>query len=270
MGLECPDCRRTYAVVATGTDGKFHYVNEFLTGYAPPAVFSRNYTRVHELFTIWTTVHAHCSYTKDPGERRAQTDRWQMAAETQRIQRGDCEDSSIFLADWLLSRGFKARVALGRYGDIGGHAWVVVRLDDKDFLLESTEGRPDPDNPPYVSQVGGRYLPEILFDRFNIYSPSNPSQKWGGDYWSPKVWAAVEPRAWNEGTIVAGRDGAAAAAFLSSRPDAEARMHVGEVGMSILPGLEAVEIGSPVWAVPDRVSAPGFTSEKLRPAKSKP
>lgn len=267
MGLECPDCRRTYAVVATGTDGKFHYVNEFLTGYSPPAVFSRNYTRIHELFTIWTAVHSHCSYTKDPGERRSQTDRWQMAAETQRIQQGDCEDSSIFLADWLTSRGFKARVALGRYGDIGGHAWVVVQLGDKDYLLESTEGRPDPENPPFVSKVGARYLPEILFDRFTIYSPRNPSQKWGGDYWSPKVWAAVEPRAWNEGVIVAGTDGAAASAYLSSQPEAEARTHAGEVGLSTFPGLESVETGASVWSVPGGGGAPGFQAPKLRPSE---
>ena len=266
MGLECPDCRRTYAVVATGTDGKFHYVNEFLTGYAPPAVFSRNHTRIHEMFTIWTAVHAHCAYTKDPGERRAQTDRWQSAMETQRIQRGDCEDSSIFLADWLMARGFKARVALGRYGDIGGHAWVVVRIGDKDFLLESTEGRPDPENPPFVSVVGGRYLPEILFDRFAIYSPKNPTQKWSGDYWSSKVWAEVDPRAWHRGVIAGGADGAAAAAFLSSRPDAEAKTHAGEVGVATFTGLGSVKTGAAIWSVPGVFDAPGFQEAVLAPA----
>src|SRR5690606_7167685 len=31
--LECPSCQRTYAVIAADTQGHFHNVNEFLTGY---------------------------------------------------------------------------------------------------------------------------------------------------------------------------------------------------------------------------------------------
>jgi len=194
LGLECPQCRRTYAVVAADEAGKYRYVNEFLTGYAPPAVFPKDHSRVHELFTIWSAVHANCLYTKDPGSAKNATDAWQTSLETQKMGRGDCEDSAIFLCDWLLSRGFQARVALGRYGDMGGHAWVVVKLDDKEYLLESTEGRPDPSNPPLVSRVGSRYVPEIMFDRYALYVRSTPGQSWKGDYWSAKVWSRVEPR----------------------------------------------------------------------------
>lgn len=256
MGLECPDCRKTYAVVASDSLGGFRYVNEFLTGYAPPAVFSRTQSRIHELFTIWTAVHTNCVYTKDPGLRRSQTDLWQMAHETQRLQRGDCEDSSIFLADWLISRGFQARVALGRYGDIGGHAWVVVRLDDRDYLLESTEGRPDPLNPPFVSKLGSRYLPEILFDRFSIYSPRNPNQKWNGDYWSTKVWAAVDPRDWNREVIASSKDGSSATAVRTSKRNDEARTHVSETAVAPFLNLGSVPQGSGVWAVPQAGEAP--------------
>ncbi|TDU62567.1 transglutaminase superfamily protein [Prosthecobacter fusiformis] len=194
LGLECPQCRRTYAVVAADAEGKYRYVNEYLTGYAPPAVFAKDHSRVHELFTIWSAVHANCVYTKDPGASKEATDAWQTSLVTQRMGQGDCEDSAIFLCDWLLSRGFQARVALGRYGDMGGHAWVVVRLDDKEYLLESTEGRPDPSNPPLVSRVGSRYVPEIMFDRYALYVRSTPGQAWKGEYWSPKVWSKVEPR----------------------------------------------------------------------------
>jgi hypothetical protein len=102
-------------------------------------------------------------------------DSWQFADETQRLQRGDCEDSSIFLADWLMSRGFQVRVALGRYGDLGGHAWCVVKIDDKEYLIESTESRPDPTDPPLASRVGSRYVPEVLFDRFAMYVPTSPT-----------------------------------------------------------------------------------------------
>lgn len=199
LGLECPKCRRTYAMVAADEAGHFRYVNEFLTGYAPPAVFAKDQSRVYELFTIWSAVHSNCSYQKDAGVRKEQTDTWQTSLETQRRGRGDCEDSAIYLCDWLLSRGFQARVALGRYGDLGGHAWVVVKLEDKEYLLESTEGRPDPSNPPLVSRVGSRYVPEIMFDRFAIYVRAVPGQAWKGDYWSGKTWIRVEPRKLNPG-----------------------------------------------------------------------
>lgn len=194
LGLECPQCRRTYAVVAADNQGRYRYVNEFLTGYAPPAVFAKDHSRIHELFTIWSAVHASCVYTKDPSNPQNALDAWQTSLDTQKAGQGDCEDSAIFLCDWLLSRGFQARVVLGRYGDMGGHAWVVVKLEDKEYLLESTEGRPDITNPPLVSRLGSRYVPEVMFDRYAIYVRSTPGQSWKNDYWSTKYWTRVEPR----------------------------------------------------------------------------
>lgn len=197
MGLECPnpECGKTYAVIAADRKGVFHYANEFLTGYQPPALFARDQSRAQELFTIWAAVHENCRYVKDAGSRKNQTDSWQFAIETQSLLVGDCEDSSIFLADWLIARGFQARVALGKYGDMGGHAWVVAKLDDKEYLLESTEALPDPDHPPLASQVGSRYVPEVTFDRFHLYVRKNEQTIWNGDYWSTKLWTAIEPRA---------------------------------------------------------------------------
>ena len=201
MALECPKCRKKYAVIAADTKGRFRYVNEFLTGYSPPATFPKNESRVQQLFTIWSAVHTNCRYTNDPGAKangkyakKEQLDSWQFADETQRLQKGDCEDSSIYLADWLMSRGFQVRVALGRYGDMGGHAWCVVKIEDREYLIESTEGKPDPSNPPLASQVGSRYVPEVLFDRYAMYVPSSSNRTWKGDYWSPKSWVRIEPR----------------------------------------------------------------------------
>ncbi|MBX7207480.1 MAG: transglutaminase-like domain-containing protein [Verrucomicrobiaceae bacterium] len=192
--MDCPSCGRTYAVVAVDSSGKFRYVNEFLTGYEPPAKFPKDQSSLQKLFTIWSAVHRHCTYTLDPETKKSQIDAWQTAFETENLQRGDCEDSSIFLADWLEAQGFRVRVVLGRYGDMGGHAWCVVRLDGVDYLLESTTGRPDPNNPPYADIVGSRYVPEIEFDRKAIYVRNKPKQAFSGDYWSSKVWARVEPR----------------------------------------------------------------------------
>lgn len=200
LGLECPQCRRTYAVVAADQHQKFRYVNEFLTGYAPPAVFSKDTARIAELFTICGAVHGNCIYTRDPGERKEATDAWQTSLETQQIGQGDCEDSSIYLCDWLLARGFQARVVLGRYGDMGGHAWVVVRMNNVEYLLESTESPPDPRDPPVATKVGSRYVPEVMFDRFALYVRTTPGQAWRSDtdsFFSPKLWTRVEPRALN-------------------------------------------------------------------------
>lgn len=195
FSLECPSCFLTYALVASDTRGHFHYANEFLTGYQPPAIYPAGQSRIEQLFTIWSAVHNNCIYTPDPVDNLNKTDRWQTALETQIRGKGDCEDSAIYLVDWLLARGYDARVALGRYGDIGGHAWCVVRLDEVEYLLETTsEGNPDFDSPPLISRVGSRYIPEILFDRWGIYVRSAQRQPWDGNYWDEKSWIRLEPR----------------------------------------------------------------------------
>lgn len=245
MGLECPQCRRTYAVVAAGGQGNYRYVNEFLTGYAPPSVFAKDHSRVHELFTIWSAVHASCVYTRDPGEQKTTTDSWQTSLETQQKGQGDCEDSAVFLCDWLLTRGFQARVALGRYGDMGGHAWVVVKLDDKEYLLESTEGRPDPTNPPLASRVGSRYVPEVQFDRYALYVRSVPGDSWKGEYWSSKAWTRLEPR-----SLKARVKTASAARLREQRPAQEARTSRPNPSVAPFTELEEIPTDAAVWQMP--------------------
>ncbi len=256
LGLECPSCRRTYAVVAADMSGKFRYVNEFLTGYAPPAVFTKDISRVYELFTICSAVHGNCIYTRDPGLKKEATDAWQTSLETQRLGQGDCEDSAIYLCDWLLTRGFQARVALGRYGDLGGHAWVVVKLNDREYLLESTESSPDPSNPPLVSMVGSRYVPEILFDRFAIYVRSTPGQTWKNEYWSTKVWTRVEPRSLTPGSEPL-PPGISAADSTPTDPSQVAR--TSHLNPAAAPFMELEEIprDAAVWKMPLPMSAGG-------------
>ncbi len=251
LGLECPQCRRTYSVVAADEAGRYRYVNEFLTGYAPPAVFAKDHSRVHELFTIWSAVHANCVYTKDPGAKKDATDAWQTSLETQRVGKGDCEDSAIFLCDWLLSRGFQARVVLGRYGDMGGHAWVVVKMDDKEYLLESTEGRPDPSNPPLVSRVGSRYVPEVMFDRYALYVRTTPGQTWKGEYWSPKVWSRLEPRSLRARIKSdSSSSGASSATLDAPPPDRLARTTRPNPAVAPFMELEEIPKDASVWQMP--------------------
>jgi len=108
--------------------------------------------------------------------------------------KGDCEDSALLLADWLLSRGFEVRVALGRYGDMGQHAWCVAKVDGIDYLLESTEGSPNPDKPAYAADVGSRYVPDLLFDRTHIYVRAKPRERFDGSYWGTRSWVTLTPK----------------------------------------------------------------------------
>lgn len=187
--LRCGHCQKVYSAMASDARGNFRYVNEYLTGYEPPAHFPKNISRLQELMVIWRTVTRTCRYVTDEGEN----DSWQTALETQTLGQGDCEDSSILLTDWLINRGFDARVALGRFAERGGHAWVVVNLEGKTYLLESTEGA-KANTPPLLAEVGSRYTPDLLFDRDGYYVPKAPQKRWNGDYWSDQIWQKVIPR----------------------------------------------------------------------------
>lgn len=192
LALQCAGCERIYAMIACGSDGRHRYVNEFLEGYEPPARYPQGQSRLAELLAIWQVVSASCRYTQDTGAN--DEDAWQSASETHKLARGDCEDSALLLADWLLARGFEARVALGRDARRADHAWVVVRLEGEDYLLEPTGDTTGGRKAPLLSEVGSGYVPEILFDRDAIYTREDPTASWKGDFWSDETWLRIEPR----------------------------------------------------------------------------
>ncbi|MCE9519741.1 MAG: hypothetical protein K8R87_09345 [Verrucomicrobia bacterium] len=191
--LECPQCHRPYVMLAVDTKGRYHHANEFLTGYAPPARFPAGITRLNEMLLIWNSVVQSIRYVLDDADGNEKNDAWQTAAETQKLGTGDCEDSSIYLADWLIARGFNARVALGHYAERGGHAWVIVQLDGETYLLECTNPEVNTSRPPLIKDVGSRYVPDCTFDREGFYSRKNSSVPWDGDYWSQAKWQRVIP-----------------------------------------------------------------------------
>lgn len=194
INLECPSCKRDYGVLAPDEQGRYRWANEYLSGYEPPALYSDEDSRLHEMFAIWNAVVSNVRYVKDSTAASPNRDAWQTPLETMVRGKGDCEDTSLLLADWLLARGYDARVAIGRYGDMGQHAWVVVRIENVEYLLESTEGIPNIEKPPFVSDVGQRYVPETLFDRENLYVRAKPHDRFGNIYWSPKDWIKVRPQ----------------------------------------------------------------------------
>lgn len=193
--LECPNCHHVTTILAADLHGKLHYANEYLTGYAPPAHFPKHCTKLDEMLIIWRAVGEICHYKRDTDEVvNDPGDAWQFALETQKLGTGDCEDSAIMLADWLCTRGIEARVALGRYAERGGHAWVVVRLDGQEYLLESTLPDTRPGHLPIASEVGSRYVPEAMLDYDSIYVRASPRELWEGDYFQKQKWLRIVPR----------------------------------------------------------------------------
>lgn len=193
FSLDCPHCHRSYALLAADTHQRFHYVNEYLTGYEPSAHFQKNLSRLDEMLTIWKAVIEGIRYVPDTADGNQDNDAWQTARETQMLGTGDCEDSSIYLADWLIARGFEARVCVGRCAERGGHAWVIVRLNAKCYLLESTNPHAFTEVPPLADEVGSRYVPEASFDRQAFYLRNNPDVSWDGDYWTESRWQKIVP-----------------------------------------------------------------------------
>ncbi len=193
VSLECPHCRRPYAMLAVDTKGRYRHVNEFFTGYAPPARFPAGISRLNEMLIIWNSVVQSIRYVLDTADGNEKNDAWQTAAETRKLGSGDCEDSSIYLADWLIARGFDARVAVGHYAERGGHAWVIVQLEGSTYLLESTNPDVNTSRPPLVEDVGSRHVPDCTIDREGFYTRRNPSAPWDGDYWSQAKWQRVIP-----------------------------------------------------------------------------
>ena len=85
-----------------------------------------------------------CEYASDEalfGRR----EHWQHPTTFERLRRGDCEDHALWAWRKLLELGIDAEFVVGRklYDDPeipatkGGHAWVLFRRDEEEFLLEA-------------------------------------------------------------------------------------------------------------------------------------
>ncbi|MBL9116890.1 MAG: hypothetical protein JNJ83_17930 [Verrucomicrobiaceae bacterium] len=185
--LVCPECETRFALLVADNQGAYHYVNDFLVGFEPPARFRDGLNRMEEMLQIWRGVFQTCEYKSDSGsDKKLDRDAWQTGPETLNRGVGDCDDTSVLLADWLISRGFNARVALGEaMGE--GHAWVVVQNDGHTYLLESTSEPPETaDQIGTVSEFAGKYVPEILFDRDACYFWKNGKEPFDNNYFSQK------------------------------------------------------------------------------------
>ena len=189
--IRCQHCNHVYAMLAADSNGRFRYVTDFLMGYKPPFEHPPGQSKLAELMDIWRTATTKCRYVADDGSE--DDDAWQTAEETQVLRQGDCEDSAILIADWLLARGFQARIAIGQYdAKRTAHAWVFVRVDGNDYVLETTEFPFNLPRPPLLSEVSSRYVTELSFDREAVYIPKREEARMSGDLWSEDDWQRIE------------------------------------------------------------------------------
>lgn len=185
--VRCPGCDRTSDLVATDADGYWRHANEFLRPRRGGFVVRG----MPDVMEVWKGLVSRNRYQKD-AERIGGTDSWTMPDETLRRGVGDCEDTSLALAQMLLERGYEVRVVLGKHKG-QGHAWCVLRWEGASYLLETTASRIAADQPPLVTEMKFDYVPEFQFDAERVYFKN--FEGWTSEYWSAKNWSATSGRA---------------------------------------------------------------------------
>lgn len=75
-----------------------------------------------------------CKYVPDI-EQFGRPDWWLPPEEFERMKKGDCEDYSLYAWRQLSNMGYSARFVVGRTRE-GGHAWVNLEKDGKQYLVE--------------------------------------------------------------------------------------------------------------------------------------
>ena len=163
---------------APGVDKLSYFANSFLIGFKP-----------FDTDSVWqplATLALRKNYVLDhilygPGMAEI----WQNSKQAYKYTRGDCEDHAIILADWLIAMGHDARVVLGKYNG-GGHAWVVLFRDGKEYILEATsKQRPRGLKDLQLARLATKYQPVYQFDRKNfwvnsgsVYTTKYRDSKW--------------------------------------------------------------------------------------------
>jgi len=193
--LSCPYCDLPFDVLALDTHGTIRRAPDFFEGFemVEPVGEESSALPLDRVVGLWKRVADRCDYEFDH-DRSENKEVWKTPSETWNDAAGDCEDTSILLADVLLSAGFDARVAIGWNGNIGQHAWVVLRLADEQFVIETTlQDEITPESLTPIAEAADFYQPEQLFDRDRIfYSVADPAE-FGRDCFSPDLWRAIPP-----------------------------------------------------------------------------
>jgi hypothetical protein len=191
--LSCPYCDLPFDVLASDTGGRIRRASDFFEGFELPEdpAESRNQTPEERIVSLWNRIADRCEYELDQ-EHSETREVWKSPAETWGERAGDCEDTAILLADALISAGFEARVAIGWNGNIGQHAWVVVKTGENQYVLESTlQDGIVLENLTPVKDAADFYQPEQLFDRDHLYFTSAKPEQFRLDYFSARWWKGI-------------------------------------------------------------------------------
>lgn len=162
----------TVTMSAQGVNRSHFLVNAYLEGYKP--------FDVDNVMMPLYVLSQRKTYMLDSTQYLGREEVWQSSRQAFLYPRGDCEDHSLALADWLIEMGEDARVVLGDV-DGNGHAWVVLFKDGKEYLLEATQKRGISPNKPYpLAQLHRNYHPTFMFNRDGFWS--NTGTKYTTDY----------------------------------------------------------------------------------------
>ncbi len=193
--LSCPHCELPFDVLAMDDAGRIRRATEFFDPFSLRETSGSGAAPEARILDLWSQVADRCDYELDQDrleEKGGGREVWKNASQTWAEAGGDCEDSSILLANVLIKAGFDARVAIGWNGNMGQHAWVVVRAGDRQYLLESTiERKITPADLVEVAQVSAFYQPEQVFDAERLYFTTARPEAFSSDYFSPEIWKTV-------------------------------------------------------------------------------
>jgi len=171
--------KKTYALAAPSTSSDYYFTNAYLNGYVP-----------YKTKSLWQPLEAiriRFKYKNDALAYQKRPEVWQTSKESFINLRGDCEDHAIALADWLIGLGYDARVAIGmvkfKGQPPGGHAWVVLFKDNKEYLLEATRKRKW--NLLPLASTMPNYFPTRMFNRKDTWTNigSDKTTKYSGEKW---------------------------------------------------------------------------------------
>ncbi|MCB1229379.1 MAG: hypothetical protein KDN19_03895 [Verrucomicrobiae bacterium] len=191
--LACPDCQKPYDVLAADTHEQFRRATDFLEGFRLPGIASTPTPNEDSMLAIWSAVLRHCRYEYDNTSMK-RGEAWKKPSETWKDAAGDCEDTSILLADALASAGIESRVAVGWNIHIGQHAWCVAKIGNQQWVLESTLQLKADQTPELrtVADAAEEYQPEQLFDRQHLYFRNDGKERAGcDDYWADSRWETM-------------------------------------------------------------------------------
>ncbi|WP_238322369.1 transglutaminase-like domain-containing protein [Vibrio mexicanus] len=161
--------------MASDHNTDFHLAHSYLEGFEP--------FKVDNPMLPMLTIARKKNYQYDHEQYGGLMEVWQSSRQSYYYPSGDCEDHAILLTDWLIESGYNAYVALGKY-DNEGHAWVVLFIDGKEYVLEATQKSGFGRKYPLASTLP-KYQPQYRFNRteFWLNTGSSKITQYASKHW---------------------------------------------------------------------------------------